>query len=311
MEPASDNNKNTEKKPSGNNRELSSAFLFLFFLHADLRRDRDPLRSLTISAGRRGGGGRGGEPFSGRLAVFSLFSFRLGVEGPAGSQSSPIPLTGSNNNSSGKGAGVNVLLAKPPTNLDAPPEDRSNPKKKRRNRNKKKKAAATSTGANVKRTREELEGEDEKQSPDEEVTETKPKKTLTEAEQAYRAQVFTDVPFTDVEGLSDASLRAIKQFGFPTMTRIQALAIPAALKGRDVLIRAKTGHGKTLAFGVPLFECLLGTNNAQGLVVAPTRELALQTKQVFEKVRQAKEKGRVAFSFLTQFYSLLLSMDAA
>ncbi len=59
------------------------------------------------------------------------------------------------------------------------------------------------------------------------------------------------------------------------MTRIQALALPAALKGTDVLIKAKTGHGKTLAFGIPLFEFLLANRGAQGLCIAPTREVRL------------------------------------
>jgi superfamily II DNA/RNA helicase len=89
---------------------------------------------------------------------------------------------------------------------------------------------------------------------------------LTPAEEHYRALVFTKTPFTDVKpNVSDASLRAIKEIGFPCMTRVQALAIPAALGGKDVLISARTGHGKTLAFGIPLFEALLKeTSGAQG-----------------------------------------------
>ncbi len=65
----------------------------------------------------------------------------------------------------------------------------------------------------------------------------------TASEAQYRAQVFTEDKFVDVAGLSPQTKSALAQFDFKTMTRIQSLAIPAALKGQDVLIKAKTGHG--------------------------------------------------------------------
>jgi ATP-dependent RNA helicase MSS116 len=177
---------------------------------------------------------------------------------------------------------------KPPTNSDFPQPERKkkNNKKKRNNKNKKKEGEVQIP---AKRNRDE-----DSEKPEE--LEAQPKKVLTEAEKKYRSQVFTDSLFTDVKGLSEPTLRAVKRFDFQTMTRIQALAIPAALSGKDVLIRAKTGHGKTLAFGIPLFESLMGVRDAQGLVVAPTRELALQTKQVFEKL--ASEHGRRLTCFI-------------
>ena len=73
------------------------------------------------------------------------------------------------------------------------------------------------------------------------------------------------------------------------MTRIQAAAIPHALGGRDILGAAKTGSGKTLAFAVPALELLWrhrwGSQDGLGvLVLAPTRELALQIFDVLRVV---------------------------
>ncbi len=70
-----------------------------------------------------------------------------------------------------------------------------------------------------------------------------------------------------------ASLSATLQ----TPTRIQQLAIPAALAGQDLLALAQTGSGKTLAFGLPLLQRLdPASSQVQGLVLVPTRELAIQ-----------------------------------
>ncbi len=203
---------------------------------------------------------------------------------------------------SNKDRAAKPATVKPPTNLDVPHAASGEQKKKRKPRRKpaqpKTAVAPGAAGASAavvapKRSRDEVELPREAAA----IAATGPapqKKTLTEAEQQYRAQVFTDKTFADVAGLSEASLRAVTKF--PTMTRIQALAIPAALGGRDVLIRAKTGHGKTLAFGIPLFECLLAARGGQGLVIAPTRELALQTKEVFEGL--AKEHRRKLTCFI-------------
>src|SRR5262245_29645931 len=85
------------------------------------------------------------------------------------------------------------------------------------------------------------------------------------------------MPFTNL-ALHKNLLRAIKELGFARPTPIQAEAIPPALAGRDVLACAMTGSGKTAAFLLPILERLhdkpRGTTRA--LVLAPTRELALQ-----------------------------------
>jgi ATP-dependent RNA helicase RhlE len=77
---------------------------------------------------------------------------------------------------------------------------------------------------------------------------------------------------------------------FITPTAIQAEAIPHALAGRDVLATAQTGTGKTLAFLVPLMERLLQTSsrNPEALILVPTRELAMQVHEQYEKLREKK-----------------------
>lgn len=71
-------------------------------------------------------------------------------------------------------------------------------------------------------------------------------------------------------------LRAIKDLGFTTPTEIQAATIPPAIKGQDLIGQAKTGSGKTFAFGVPLLHHLTPERRPQALILAPTRELCQQ-----------------------------------
>jgi ATP-dependent RNA helicase DeaD len=77
-------------------------------------------------------------------------------------------------------------------------------------------------------------------------------------------------------GLRNSVLKGVEAAGFKHPTGIQAQFIPLALSGRDILGQAKTGTGKTAAFGLPLFN--LATRNLafQALILAPTRELAIQ-----------------------------------
>jgi ATP-dependent RNA helicase RhlE len=77
-------------------------------------------------------------------------------------------------------------------------------------------------------------------------------------------------------GLSQKTLAALARAGFEAPTPIQAQAIPPALQGKDVIGCAATGTGKTLAFVLPLLERLEGKHGTRALVLAPTRELALQ-----------------------------------
>lgn len=90
-------------------------------------------------------------------------------------------------------------------------------------------------------------------------------------------------PMTFNELHLDPALLAALPAELHTPTRIQQLAIPAALKGQDLLALAQTGSGKTLAFGLPLLQGLDATSDrVQGLVLVPTRELAAQVSAALQ-----------------------------
>lgn len=81
----------------------------------------------------------------------------------------------------------------------------------------------------------------------------------------------------DTLGLSEPILRAVKKQNYDISTPIQAGAIPPMLRWRDVLAKAPTGTGKTLAFGIPILEHIdMEDENIQAVILAPTRELAMQ-----------------------------------
>ncbi len=86
-------------------------------------------------------------------------------------------------------------------------------------------------------------------------------------------------------GIAPALLEILERLKFTTPTPIQANAIPAAIEGKDIVGIAQTGTGKTLAFGIPMIQ-RLSQLKRQGLVVLPTRELALQVEEVLRKVGQ-------------------------
>ena len=78
-------------------------------------------------------------------------------------------------------------------------------------------------------------------------------------------------------GLSDAMLKALEKKGYGWPTTIQAEAIPCFLQWKDVIAKAPTGTGKTFAFGIPMIEHIdPELEEVQGLILAPTRELAIQ-----------------------------------
>mmetsp|Transcript_6419 Transcript_6419/g.9062 ORF Transcript_6419/g.9062 Transcript_6419/m.9062 type:complete len:622 (+) Transcript_6419:130-1995(+) len=89
-----------------------------------------------------------------------------------------------------------------------------------------------------------------------------------------------DMKFESLK-VSENVASAVRELGFPTMTRVQAMCIPPLLAGNDIVAQAKTGSGKTLAFMIPSVELLVVSKfkprNGTGVVViTPTRELALQ-----------------------------------
>ena len=85
-----------------------------------------------------------------------------------------------------------------------------------------------------------------------------------------------NITFADL-GLSEAMLKALEKKGYGYPTTIQAEAIPHFMQWKDVIAKAPTGTGKTFAFGIPMIEHIDPENEAvQGLILAPTRELAIQ-----------------------------------
>ncbi len=85
-----------------------------------------------------------------------------------------------------------------------------------------------------------------------------------------------NITFADL-GLSEAMLKALEKKGYGYPTTIQAEAIPSFLQWKDVIAKAPTGTGKTFAFGIPMIEHLdADCPDVQGLILAPTRELAIQ-----------------------------------
>jgi len=88
-------------------------------------------------------------------------------------------------------------------------------------------------------------------------------------------------------GIQDVFMEVLKKHSFCVPTPIQLKAIPVALKGDDIIGIAQTGTGKTLAFGIPMLQQLWGGKNGIGLVILPTRELAMQVNETFQKFGQA------------------------
>ena len=95
-------------------------------------------------------------------------------------------------------------------------------------------------------------------------------------------------------GLSDELMRAIDKKGYVQATPVQAGAIPYFMEWKDVIAKAPTGTGKTFAFGIPMVEHIDPESSAvQALVLAPTRELAIQIQDELRDLCAFKEGVRV------------------
>ncbi len=86
-------------------------------------------------------------------------------------------------------------------------------------------------------------------------------------------------------GIAPKLLDVLEKLKFTTPTPIQSQSIPVALEGKDVMGIAQTGTGKTLAFGIPMIQRLAQTRG-RGLIVLPTRELALQVQESLQRIGQ-------------------------
>ena len=103
-------------------------------------------------------------------------------------------------------------------------------------------------------------------------------------------------------GLGEDMLKALEKLGFESPTEVQLEVIPMALAGKDIVVKAQTGSGKTAAFGIPICEKIFLEEKApQALILTPTRELAVQVKEDlshigrFKHVRCAAIFGKHSF----------------
>ncbi|WP_407665445.1 DEAD/DEAH box helicase [Microbacterium sufflavum] len=109
-------------------------------------------------------------------------------------------------------------------------------------------------------------------------------------------------------GITGPVLKAIRDLGYETPSPIQAATIPTLLSGRDVVGMAQTGTGKTAAFALPVLERLdTAQKTPQALVLAPTRELALQVCEAFESYASRMKGIHVLPVYGGQGYGVQLS----
>ena len=112
---------------------------------------------------------------------------------------------------------------------------------------------------------------------------------MTEPAEEEGAQTFEEL------GLSDEVLTALGEMGWETPTPVQRDSYPLAIAGHDIIVQSRTGTGKTGAFGIPLVDKLISKEgNEQALILAPTRELALQSASEIEKLGAHRDVDTVA-----------------
>ena len=88
----------------------------------------------------------------------------------------------------------------------------------------------------------------------------------------------------DAFDLRSELLDALSEMNFIEPTEVQEKAIPLALEGRDLIVRSKTGTGKTGAFLIPILQNATSEKGIQSIIVVPTRELAMQVLKVAEQM---------------------------
>ncbi len=96
-------------------------------------------------------------------------------------------------------------------------------------------------------------------------------------------------------GLDPEMVETITQLGYEEPTPVQESVIPLMLAGQDLVAQSKTGTGKTAAFALPMIQILdQERKRIQGLVVAPTRELAMQVSNAIFEYGQGKKYASLA-----------------
>ena len=134
-----------------------------------------------------------------------------------------------------------------------------------------------------------------------------PESTAPPAPRSADADAPAAISFNDL-GLSAPILKGLKDLGYESPSAIQAATIPSLLAGRDVVGRAQTGTGKTAAFALPILSRLdLTQQSPQALVLAPTRELALQVCEAFESYASHMKGVRLLPVYGGQAYGQQLS----
>lgn len=104
-----------------------------------------------------------------------------------------------------------------------------------------------------------------------------------------RGRIFMNTLNFQSFAISDEILKSIKMLGYEQPTDVQKMVIPLALEDTDIIVKSKTGSGKTAAFAIPICEKLeIETGDPQVLVLTPTRELAVQVKEDFHNIGRFK-----------------------
>ena len=116
----------------------------------------------------------------------------------------------------------------------------------------------------------------------------------------------TNIDFKQL-GLPDVLLLTLDKLGYEAPTSVQVRSIPILMKGADLLAQAQTGTGKTAAFALPILANLdLKITKPQAVVIAPTRELAIQVAEAFQSYGKELQNFHVATIFGGQDYKIQL-----
>jgi len=110
-----------------------------------------------------------------------------------------------------------------------------------------------------------------------------PRKRSAPSTSAKAQEVFSEETFEDL-GVRSSVLKGLEEMGFKHPTKVQAAILPPFLAGKDVLGQAKTGSGKTAAFGIPIVNNASRDLPFQTIVLCPTRELAIQLAREINEI---------------------------
>lgn len=100
--------------------------------------------------------------------------------------------------------------------------------------------------------------------------------------------------FDTLSNLPEALSANLEQLGYETMTPIQEATLPTLLEGKDIIAQAKTGSGKTVAFGIPIINSIdTKRYNPQAIILSPTRELADQVAKELRRVARYRENLKI------------------